>query len=59
VADTTEELERGREFYARRAWMDAYTSLSDVDRVTPLGAENLERLATSAYVLGRDDDFES
>ena len=56
MADATYELERGREFYARRAWMDAYTSLSDADRVTPLGAEDLELLATSAYMLGRDDD---
>ena len=36
--------------------MDAYTSLSDADRVTPLEAEDLELLATSAYMLGRDDD---
>ena len=56
MADATDELERGREFYARRAWMDAYTSLSHADRATPLGAEDLELLATSAYMLGRDDD---
>jgi DNA-binding CsgD family transcriptional regulator len=56
VVDATDELERGREFYARRAWMDAYTSLSRADRVNPLGAEDLELLATSAYMLGRDDD---
>jgi len=36
--------------------MGAYTSLSDADRVTPLEAEDLELLATSAYMLGRDDD---
>ena len=54
--DTTDELERGRDFYARRAWMDTYTSLSRADRATPLGAQDLELLATSAYMLGRDDD---
>jgi hypothetical protein len=36
--------------------MDAYESLSRADRATPLGAEDLELLATSAYMLGRDDD---
>jgi DNA-binding CsgD family transcriptional regulator len=50
------ELERGRESYASRAWTDAYKSLSDADRSAPLGAEDLELLATSAYMLGRDDE---
>ena len=54
--DAPGELERGRDSYARRAWMDTYTSLSRADRATPLGAQDLELLATSAYMLGRDDD---
>jgi DNA-binding CsgD family transcriptional regulator len=54
--DAIDELERGRESYARRAWMDAYKSLSRADRAAPLEAEDLELLATSAYMLGRDDD---
>lgn len=37
--------------------MDAYKSLSGADQAAPLGAEDLELLATSAYMLGRDDDF--
>lgn len=37
--------------------MDAYKSLSHADQATPLGAEDLELLATSAYMLGRDDDY--
>ena len=36
--------------------MDAFTSLSQADRTTPLGAEDLELLATSASMIGRDDD---
>ena len=56
MVDSTDELERGRDFYARRAWMDTYTSLSQADRATPLGAQDLELLATSAYMLGRGDD---
>ena len=36
---------------------DAYESLSEADRATPLGADDLELLARSAYMLGRDDDY--
>jgi tetratricopeptide (TPR) repeat protein len=57
VVDATDELERGRESYVKRAWMDAYESLSHADQASPLGAEDLELLATSAYMLGRDDDM--
>jgi ATP/maltotriose-dependent transcriptional regulator MalT len=52
-----DELERGRESYARRAWIDAYESLSRADRAATLGAVDLELLARSAYMLGRDDDY--
>jgi hypothetical protein len=37
--------------------MDSYESLSRADQAAPLGAEDLELLATSAYMLGRDDDM--
>src|SRR5215203_2786950 len=56
VVDAIDELSRGREFYTRRAWVGAYQSLSRADQATPLGAEDLELLATSAFMLGRDDD---
>jgi DNA-binding CsgD family transcriptional regulator len=59
VAEATDELERGRESYAKRAWIDAYSSLSEADRLEPLSAEDLELLARSAYMLGRDDDYVS
>ena len=36
--------------------MDAYRSLSQADQAAQLGAEDLELLATSAFMLGRDDD---
>ena len=51
--DAAEELERGRKACARRAWLAAFEALS---RAGPLGAEDSERLATSAYMLGRDDE---
>jgi DNA-binding CsgD family transcriptional regulator len=50
-------LEIGREFYARRAWMDAYKSLSHADQASPLAAEDLELLATSTFMIGRDDEY--
>ena len=56
MAEAIEDLGRGREYYARRAWMAAYESLSRADRTAPLGAEDLELLATSAFMLGRDDE---
>ena len=54
-----DRLERGRQSYARRAWLDAYESLAEADRAAPLGAGDLELLATSAYMLGRDADYVS
>ena len=50
-------LESGRESYASSRWADAYESLSLADQAAPLGAEDLTLLATSAYMLGREDDF--
>jgi DNA-binding CsgD family transcriptional regulator len=49
-------LDRGRESFGRRAWADAFAQLSAADGVSPLEAEDLERLATAAYLIGRDDD---
>lgn len=51
------ELEHGRARYAQRGWRDAYASLSAADRVRPLGAEDLWRLAMAALLIGREDDF--
>ncbi len=59
MVDAVDELERGRESYARRAWLDAYEWLSHADQAASLGAEDLELLATAAYMLGRDDDLVS
>ncbi len=52
-----EELERGRESYASRAWTDAYETLLRADRASPLAVEDLDLAATSAYMLGRDDEY--
>jgi serine/threonine protein kinase len=47
-------LERGRDAYRRRAWRESYDQLSAADRETPLEPEDLERLAVTCSMLGRD-----
>jgi DNA-binding CsgD family transcriptional regulator len=51
------ELERGREYYGRSAWADAYRSLSAADQAAPLEGEDLELLGMAAYLIGRDEDY--
>ena len=50
------ELARGREAAGRLAWADAYIALSLADRSSPLAGEDLELLATAAYLLGRVEE---
>ena len=57
MVDASQELERGRTSFERRAWLDAYTALSDADRVEPLEASDLDLLATSASLIGRMDEY--
>ena len=53
---TAGPLDRGRESFLRQAWADAYAELAAADRAAPLEPEDLERLATAAYLVGRDDE---
>ena len=57
--NTSTDLERGRAAYARRQWLDAYESLARADAPGPLPVEDLELLATAAYMLGHDDEWMS
>ena len=57
VADAIAELKRGRGLYVSEAWSDAYEALSAADRLDPLGADDLELLATSAYMIGHEEDY--
>ncbi|MDQ2980714.1 MAG: response regulator transcription factor [Actinomycetota bacterium] len=57
MSSAGDELERGRESYARSAWATAYESLARADELEPLAADDLESLATSAYMLGREDEW--
>jgi DNA-binding CsgD family transcriptional regulator len=50
-------LQHGRECYGRRAWGDAYEALLCADQAAALDADDLQRLATAAYLTGRDVEF--
>ena len=50
-------LARGRECHRRRAWGDAYHALKCADGDGALDADDLDRLATAAYLTGRDLEF--
>jgi DNA-binding CsgD family transcriptional regulator len=56
---STSPLESARRSYDRRAWAQAHEQLASADEKAPLEAEDLERLATTAYMLGRDDEYVS
>ena len=53
----TGQVEGARRSYEARAWLDAYEGFVRADESSPLGAEDLELLSTSAYMLGRDDEY--
>jgi len=52
-------LRRGRASFEQRAWSDAHRLLTAADRDGALEPEDLERVATAAYLLGRDDESEA
>jgi DNA-binding NarL/FixJ family response regulator len=54
---TAADVEQGREWYAQGSWRKAFESLTGADQRDPLGNDDLELLARSAYMLGRDDDY--
>lgn len=50
------DVVQGRVAYQRRAWRDAFTSLSAADLADPLAPPDLELLAMSACLVRRDED---
>ena len=54
---SNDDLQRGRESYSSSAWASAYEQFSRADQLARLAAEDLELLATSAYMLGREDEW--
>jgi DNA-binding NarL/FixJ family response regulator len=57
VVDVLADLERGRSAYASESWLEAFELLSSADRSNGLGAQDLELLATSAFMLGREAEY--
>jgi ATP/maltotriose-dependent transcriptional regulator MalT len=53
----TSELERARQHHAARAWALAFAAFHAAERTCELCAEDLERFAQAAYLVGRDDDY--
>src|SRR5687768_939407 len=51
----TEQLTAGRDAFSAREWARAYDALSAADERSELGADDLDRLALTAYLTGRDD----
>jgi len=52
-------LGRARESFVRRVWAESYRLFHDADSEVPLGPEDLERLATAAYLIGHDAESET
>lgn len=52
-------LRPAREAFARRAWAESYRRFQEAGAEAPLGPEDLERLATSAYLIGHEAESEA
>src|SRR5204862_754450 len=50
----TEALARGRLAYAQEAWSEACVQLTQADQASPLDPEDLDCLATAAFLVGDD-----
>lgn len=55
--ERSDEIVRGRESFGERAWSDAYAGFSAADP-GELEPDDLERLATAAYLIGRSEESE-
>jgi hypothetical protein len=49
-------LELARASFAQRSWGDAHAQLVTADAATPLGLDDLEKLALAAYLTGREEE---
>jgi DNA-binding CsgD family transcriptional regulator len=52
-------LARARKSFEQHTWAESYRLFEAADREAPLAPEDLERLATAAYLMGREDDSEA
>ncbi len=49
-------LEQARASFAKRSWGDAYAQFATADTATPLGLDDLEKLALAAYLTGHEEE---
>jgi DNA-binding CsgD family transcriptional regulator len=52
-------LDGGRASFDRKAWAESYRLFQAAEREAPLEPEDLERVATAAYLTGRDEESET
>jgi DNA-binding NarL/FixJ family response regulator len=57
LVDAERALARGRGSSASHHWRDAFDALTLASRQRPLAPEDLELMASSAYMLGLDDEY--
>ncbi len=57
MIDADAQLDQARELYAQQSWARAHELLAAADRASPLGPEDLEALARSSYMVGRDAEY--
>jgi DNA-binding CsgD family transcriptional regulator len=50
----SDALTRGRAAFDRNSWSEAYRELAFADRESPLAPEDLDRLATAAYLVAHE-----
>ena len=50
----SDAVTRGRAAFDRKGWSEAYRELALADREHPLAPEDLDRLATAAYLVGQE-----
>ena len=56
---TPPDLKKARNAFARQAWKEAFTLLSAADERGTLAPVDLHRLATAAFLIGRDSDCDA
>jgi DNA-binding CsgD family transcriptional regulator/tetratricopeptide (TPR) repeat protein len=57
MTDYPDGLIRGRRAFSENNWSESYETLSELDRRGELAPEDLEMLATAAFMLGRIGDM--
>lgn len=57
IGPATGDLDRARRHFAQRRWAEAHGAFSRADHTSRLAGEDLESLATSAFLVGLEDEY--